>query len=245
MKRRRGKYARTRKFQTRVKRALLKTAETKYYDIAGENFQLYHNNGYSSVVPPLGNTIPYSISTLFNPWADINQGPGRSSRIGDKIIPRGLKVKFWLANKLDRPNLMYRIIICTMPKTVSSVIVSSNNIQIFQAADLGSSNNHMIDPIDADKGVRCLYDRVHNVQVGFSANGNAALGAGSGRESHKLVKLWIKRKRARNIVFDSTGSIISENPLLFYVIPYDSYGSLNTDNVASVAFHCRLYYKDV
>ena len=34
------------------------------------------------------------------------------------------------------------------------------------------------------------------------------------------------------------------NPLAVYLIPYDSYGSLTTDNIASIAWTMRLYWKD-
>jgi hypothetical protein len=59
-------------------------------------------------------------------------------------------------------------------------------------------------------------------------------------------KLWIKKKNARDIVFDSTGSNqIVNNPIHVWVIPYDSYGTLTTDNIASLAYQGCVYYKDV
>jgi len=225
-------------FQKRVKKAIQSVAETKYYDIANENTQLYHNYGYSNVAPVVSGAS--SISLLFNPWADIQPGTGRMQRIGDKIMPRGISLKLWLANKLDRPNLLYRIMVVRAPKTVTSTIVGYNNIYPFQNPDVGGANNCIINPLDSDRGFKALYDRVISLETGTSGTA-----AGVNKESHKYVKLWIKRKTSRPVVYDQGNQIIINNPLLIYVIPYDSYGTLFTDNVASLAFYCRLYYKDV
>jgi hypothetical protein len=92
-KSRRTRYSRKgrRTFQTRVKRVLLKTAETKYFNIAEENVNLYHYVGYSVGVPIV--STPGSLTQFFNQWADIQKGTERYNRIGDNIIPTGMSVK--------------------------------------------------------------------------------------------------------------------------------------------------------
>lgn len=222
-----------------ITQVLMKKTETKYYDIAEENVQLWHNVG-ASVAGPVGLPLK-SFSVFFNPWADINKGTGRQDRIGDKITPRGMSIKLWIANKLDRPNLMYRIMVIRAPKAVSGAIVGYDNIDWFDAANLGSSNNRMILPLDNDRGAKAYYDKVINLNQGNAGVGGSA----AGKEGHKLVKLWIKRKSSSPIVFDNAANNrIVNNPLLFYVIPYDSFGTLVTDNVASCSYYCRMYYKD-
>jgi hypothetical protein len=67
-----------------------------------------------------------------------------------------------------------------------------------------------------------------------------------GKEFHYYKKLWIKKKGARDIVYDSTNSDqIVNNPVHVWVIPYDSYGTLTTDNIASMAYQGKIYYKDI
>jgi len=236
-KSRRGKYGRkrgARSFQSRVKKAVLKTAETKFYDIADENVQLYHDRGTAS-----GGTS--SLTLLFNPWADIIKGTGRSDRVGDKITPRGMALKIWLANKSDRPNVMYRIMVVRMPKAVTGTVVTAANTTPFETTTpLGATGNAMILPLDKDRGVRALYDKVINLQTGFSA-----ISAGQGKECHRYLKLWIRSKNPRDIIYENGGATIVNNPLLVYVIPYDSYGTLVTDNIASLSYYARLYYKDI
>ncbi len=67
----------------------------------------------------------------------------------------------------------------------------------------------------------------------------------TGNEAHSLVNIWLKRKGAHPLVYNQGTNNIINSPLLLYIIPYDSYGTLITDNIASSAFHYRLYYKDM
>jgi hypothetical protein len=230
-------------FQARLKKALMKTAETKMYQIANEDKQLYHNIGFNSgtaLVPAVGSSPDF-----FNVWADIQKGTGRSNRIGDKISPRGMSLKIWLANKRDRPNLYYRVMVLRLPKAITSSlgvtsVTDASTNAIFDQLDFGSNGNRLLQKLDNDKGVKALYDECIQVQD------NAAFAdANHTREIHHLLKLWIKPKYARDIVFDSTNQTIVNNPIALFIIPYDSYGSLQTDIVASCAWEATLYYKDV
>ena len=229
----RGKYS----LKRTVKRILNKTTETKYFDIASENSQLYHNVGMSGgAIAP---TTIYSNPTFFNPWSDIPPGTGRANRVGDKITPLSMSLKLWIANKDDRPNLMYRVIVARMPKAIGPTLVTSSNVDIFQAAQLGASGNNMVLPIDHDKGIKPYYDRTFTL-----INPTFFQTANQRKEIAKLIKIKIKRKKASNIIFDSVSQNIVNSPLSLFVIPYDAYGTLETDNVASYSFHARMYYKD-
>ena len=102
----------------------------------------------------------------------------------------------------------------------------------------GSCGNYLIVPFDKEKGIKVLCDRVIRVERGMAQNYAAA-----DKESHTSLKLFIRRKRSRPIVFDNLNNILN-NYLAVYITPYDSYGSLTTDNVASIALTYRLYFKD-
>lgn len=237
---RRGKYGRARRanFQSRVKRVLLKKAETKMFDIGAENVQLYHNIGANAL--GFTNAIP----NWFDPWSRIAKGTNRWNRIGDRVTPRGVSLRLWLANKRDRPNLYYRIVVCSLPKTTTGLTgasITTAQFDPFEASQQFSDSQNVLTLFtDKDRGVRTLYDKTILVQQ------NAAFAeAGHTREIHKFVKLWIRRKGGRDIVFDSDYSFTNSNPLAVFVIPYDSYGTLTSDNVASCAGVMRLYYKDV
>lgn len=240
---RRGKYSRRtgRSFQARVRKVLMKAAETKYQDIAFENRQLYHNLG-SEPNPP-GVVIPVNVtssSDWFNPWATITQGTARNQRIGDKITPRGMALKIYLANKSDRPNTMYRLIVAVLPKVVTTNI-TTNVFDPFQISTLGASGNNMVLPSDQDLGVKFLYDKIHRV------GSQDPLLQASVKEQTKVIKLWIKRKRSRPITFSGPliGSTIINKPLAIYCLPYEQYSTLTTDRVGSWSGYMRMYFKDI
>jgi len=240
-KRSRGKSRRTRtrkgSFQRRVKKVILKTAETKYHDIGIENEQLYHNCGSFEVLFP---AYVIAIDSWFNPWLDIVKGTSRFQRVGDKIIARGIKINLYLANKHDRPNTMVRVIVASLPKSVAGTVTSSR-FDPFQIANSGAMGNRMLMPPDTDKGVRFHYDKIHRMptnQTPFTSAG----GQGA-KEMTKVVKLWVKAKN--NITYDTTdGANLVNRPLAVYCIPYEQYSTLNTDNIASCAGFMRMYYKD-
>lgn len=213
----------------------MKKAETKYFDRALENHQLYHNLGSN-----IGGLIPLSptaIPQFFNPWAFIAQGTGRFQRIGDKITPRGMSLKLYIAGKADRPNTAYRVIVAVLPKLVNGIITTAQ-FDPFQIANSGLNNNNMLKYADSDVGVKFLYDRIHRVQQ-FQRTG------GDLKEMTKYIKLWIKRKRSRDIVYNTSALDIVNKPLAVYCFPYEQFSTLTTDNIASLAGEMRLYYKDV
>jgi len=237
-KSRRGKYSRKyrRTFQSRVRKALLKTAETKYYDKGLENHQLYHNLGSN-----IGGLVPVNVTAIpqfFNPWAFISKGVERYNRIGDKITPRGMSLKLYLANKWDRAQTMIRLIVAVLPKAVNGVITTAQ-FDPFQVVGSGAVGNNMLNPPDKDVGVKFLYDKIIRITQRGTVNG------GSNKELQTAVKLWIKRKRPSDIVYNNTVLDIVNKPLAIYAIPYEQYSTVTTDNIASLAGYMRLYYKDV
>jgi len=220
-------------------------SETKKYQFCDENVQLYHNLGASSTLPPIMTFA--SLINFYNVWADIERGTKKCDRIGDKITPRGMSLKIYLANKFDRPNTMYRIIIARVPKTVGGVATTYTSItNPFDDPQLGSTGNKMILPLDRDRGIKPLYDKIHRV------TNNQAIGGGYPefnsnvvKEGTKVIKLWIRSKKARDILYDSSAQIIVNNPILMWIIPYEQYSSLVTDRVGSVSYYGTCYYKDV
>jgi len=218
----------------------MKKAETKYYDRALENHQLYHNLGSN-----VGGLVPVNVTAIpqfFNPWAFIDKGTGRFQRIGDKITPRGMSLKLYIANKNDRPNCMIRLIVAVLPKLVTGTITTAQ-FDPFQIANSGANGNNMLFPPDTNVGVKFLYDKIHRMGAQQWAGG--ANGGGNNREFTKICKLWIKRKRSSDIVYGDTALDIVNKPLAIYAIPYEQYSTLTTDNIASLAGFMRLYYKDV
>lgn len=229
-KSRRGK----RSLKRTVSRILNRKIETKQYSFGAQNIELYHNIGSL----PAAGALPTSDAVFFNPWLDISQGVGSYQRTGNEIMPVGMSLKIMLHNKGDRPNLYYRIIVAKLPKMTGGAITSRNNLQIFEPTNQGTLGGYMIQPLNKDLGVKAYYDKLIRLQ------GNNTWNQAGGKEISKIIKIWIKRKRSGKIIYDQAQNTIVNNPLALYVIPYDAFGTLTTDNIASYQYHCKLYYKD-
>lgn len=199
--------------------------------------QLYHNRGFAiNALPPFNVA---SLPFMFNFWANIQQGTGREDRIGDKIIPRGMSVDLFIANKRDRPNTMHRIIVAILPKEYAGGVTTD----VFDPFQNTGTGNRMLLAADHDKGVKFLYDRIHRTST------NQAIGINypqdTTKEATKHVKLWIRRKNATHpIVFNQLLPAIVNRPIAVYVIPYEQFSTLESDNISSISARCRVYFKD-
>lgn len=229
-KSRRGK----RSLKRTVNRILNRKIETKQYSFGAQNVEVYHNLGSL----PTAGGLASSDATFFNPWLDIPQGVGSYQRTGNEIMPVGMALKIQLHNKGDRPNLHYRIIVAKLPKIIGGALSNRNNIDIFEPLNQGTMGGRMILPLNKDLGVKAYYDRV------FSLRGNNTWNQPGQKEISKIIKIWIKRKRSGKIIYDQQQNTIINSPIALYIIPYDSFGTLATDNIASYQYHCKLYYKD-
>ena len=92
-----------------AKKTVMGLAETKVFGQQEENVQLFHNK-------------PLYISNLLSCKQGVKDDNGlvdRDARIGDEIQLTNANIKFWLSNKLDRPNCMYRLIMFWYDSTVT------------------------------------------------------------------------------------------------------------------------------
>jgi len=245
---RRGKYARRRRRSTlkrTVKRILDRKIETKVADFGGENIQLYHNAGETGgAVGPF--LAPQGNVNFFNPWRLILAGTADFNRIGNEIEPRGMRLRIWLANKLDRPNIIYRVSVGILPKLNQAGVVTTATNAEWLMPTVGNGNN-LIRRVNHDLGVKMLFDRLIRNEQGSNLVANELLQSDqNNKECHKVVDIWIRRKRSSKIIYNGAGAgaTIVNKPVFLCVTPYDSFGTLVTDNIASYAYNCTLYFKD-
>lgn len=209
-----------------VKSISLKNAETKDTHVIAENIQLYHNV----------ENIRYSFLYTQQGIGDGDTGTTNyACRVGNEIICRGLSIKLWFANKLDRPNIMYRIII--FKYRADTTIGSAYKVQ--------GSTNYMIRDIDNEK-ITVLKSKLFNLQTSLSASANVVGGGWDlkGKEAHRYVKFWIPMKNMKLRYKDDNSGSPKYTDIGISIVPYDSYGTLTTDNVASYAISHKLYFKD-
>lgn len=219
--------AKTQSLVRLIKKVALKPVETKQAFTLVENIQLYHNS------------VNIKQDMLYTKQGITDNDTGTSqynNRIGDSVVARGLSLKFWLANKYDRPNIMYRIVVFryTSGDTVTADDIFNN-----------ASTNIMLKDLNTER-IKVLYTKIINLQVGSTVTANSATQATAnfGKEAHKLIKVWIPLKN-KILKYDGDNSGVPKwSDIGFCVVPYDSYGTLTTDNVASYAYHSKFYFKD-
>lgn len=208
-----------------IKKVSLRQSETKHTHQILENLQLYHNT-------------PYLLSANLNTTQSVgDDGQGTTNfacRIGDEIKAKGLSFKFWFANKLDRPNVMYKIIFFWYQADKHSTL-AANTPYLPQG-----SSNYMIRDLDTEQ-----YKIIKVVRFNLQTSAQRITGADtfSGAESHKAITVWLPLKN-RTIKYQNGSSLPRFVDVGYSIVAYDSYGTLTTDNIASYAVNRKLYFKD-
>ena len=206
-----------------IKSVSLKNCETKDTHIISENAQLFHN-------------VPYVVSTLLYTEQGINDNETGTvqtqKRIGDEVIGRGISLKLWFANKLDRPDVTYKLIVFRYKSNTGL------NTSLDPYMSQGTTN-FLIRDINTDK---FKIVKVKNFRISTSAQRITAQDTFNGAEGHRAMTIWIPLKRA--IKYEDGSSTPKDFDYAFTVVAYDSFGTLTTDNIASFAINRKFYFKD-
>ena len=206
-----------------IKKISLKPCETKATHIIAENQQLYHN-------------VPFLSYGGLNTTQGITEDDTGTSvvamRVGDEIILRGLSYKFWFANKLDRPNVMYKIVFFKYQSSYAPT-----NTDPFHSQ---GSTNYMIRDLNTEK---FKIIKVVNFNLQTSAQRITGTDTFSGAEGHRKIQVYIPLKNQK-CKYENGSSVPRFTDYGFTIVCYDSYGTLTTDNIASFAINRKLYFKD-
>jgi len=169
-----------------IKKVSLKNVETKSVHRILENVNIDHNGGQ----------IYTNLLRTSQGITDTDTGAATySNRIGDEIMGRGISIKLWIANKKDRPNVMYRLVVFKYA-TGSTPTLSS--------CFTGANGNRMMDAIDKEF-ITPVYQKIFNLQVAFSGVYGESLANGQ-KEAHTYRKIWIPLKD-KKIIYNNGGSL--------------------------------------
>lgn len=207
-------------FDKRVRKIALDTvkkqSETKLSTFGEENVQLYHH-------------VPYFHSNMLYTTTGTDGGtrPGTwTIRVGNELFLQSLSLRMWLSNKQDRPNCIYRVMLfwynAGEPLNNAAVLDAANNLL------LNRPNRENISVI-TDKYVKNVSDST------------------AGKE-HSTLKFINKSWKNKKIIYNDTIDLIPHEPkkrdIGFMVLCYDAYGTLTTDNIASMAYQYDVKYKE-
>lgn len=205
--------------------------EQKLGFLYGENLQLYHNGTLYS-----GGNYYLAHNNLLATTV----GTTQYKRIGDSVYFQKVDMKVWLSNKLDRPNVMYRIVVIAgeendMPDGTS--IVSPQPVSGVEYSASGPSTMLVKWNRDKFKIIRDFYVQPFG--------GDYSLESGATNKEHsRLIEFSIPINK--NIKYKADSGTVPEgaNCYGFFITVYDAYGSVATNNIASFAWQATQYYKD-
>lgn len=209
-----------------VKKYILNKFEQKMSVRGIQNNQLWHNGGATGNVAITTNLLQTTVGT------------SQFHRIGDKIYSQGLDFRLWLSNKLDRPNVMYRIIVVSAE---ASDLPSATNISdLFFAVESGSNFSCMTAFVNVDKY------RVHKDMVIQPFGGDYSLeDVATLREHSRFVSFTVNTNKNISYKLDNGIVPVGANSYALFVFAYDAYGTTTVDDIATVAWMAKHRFKDV
>lgn len=181
-----------------------------------ENVQLFHNK-------PL-----YVGKLLANVQQGVTTGDDNSSktnRVGDQITLKNANIRFWMSNKLDRPNCMYKGVLFWYPvdSTISDALVYL------------TQTNKMLD--------RYNYKAIQIVDS-FILKSTQMYLNGTEKFEHSYLASLNKTYKNKKIQYQNNSTKTKSHELGFAVVVYDAYGTQQTDNIASIAYNIQLTFQD-
>ncbi len=189
--------------------------ERKTFGFQEENIQLFHNK-----VHYLPAWLRCKQGT-----ADPNNLSAQLVRVGDEFYLRNVNIRFWLSNKLDRPNCMYK---CYLFWYDSGLTLSD-------ALCYFTQTNKML-------------DRVNNENISIIDSKTIFSGPmylnGTEKFEHSYLCTLKGNWKSKKITYDEGGSVPKKRDIGTMVVAYDAYGTLQTDNIASYAYNGNVVIQD-
>ena len=185
-----------------------------------ENVQLFHNKVYYT------GKILGSLQQGVETGDQSTGGVGSLKvRIGDEVNLKNINIRFWLSNKLDRPNVMYKGILFWY-----GVGQAPNDALVYQ-----TQTNKMLDRYN-DKQIKII-------DTFIVKSSNMYLN-GTEKFEHSYLATLNKSYKNKKIQYDFNGAVTKGWELGFAVVCYDAFGTLQTDNIASMAYNLQMTFQD-
>ncbi len=231
----------TRAVRQIAKSETLRLAETKVVGRSSENNQLYHN--VALIQGPF-------LQAIQQGTADPTLQTNANARVGDEILLKSFSLRYWLSNKFDRPNVMYRITQFWYPNRGGA---PPNPAEIYFNG--GTTKNTMIARVN-NEVIRVIKDT-------YVFSGPSYMNAGPGpitqippsegveRSQIKFLTSNWKAKRIKYLDIGGSGApgvaggIPKNHDIYVCITAYDSWGTLTTDNISSFALDYQMSFKDL
>lgn len=219
------------KMVSMMKTVALKVAETKKSsNYSTDTIKLFHNLAHyqgNLLATSQGVTDPEGLSN------------NTLNRIGDEVIARGIKMKFFTQTAADRPNVMFRIIVYWYNTIVGSPSATPLDDSYFWAGTNGSGGNmnRMLDKANTDR-IRVIFDKIYNPSL---------VNLTQDPQNHSKTRFhefWVPFNN-RKIKYNADDSNYPKfKDVGFLVLAYDATTTAQTDGLGGYQFAYTFYYKD-
>jgi len=157
---------------------------------------------------------------------DPNSTPGTNLvRIGDEFYLHNINIRFWLSNKKDRPNVMYKLFLFWYD---SDMTLSDATVYFTQ-------QNKMLDRIN-NESISLIDSTIVRSTNNYAVDAN--------NHEHSYLATLNKSFKARKVTYDEGATIPKNRTLGVAIVAYDAWGTLQTDNIASYAYNCQITMTD-
>ncbi len=190
--------------------------EDKRTVVVKENGQIYHNKPF--YVGGLMSYVQQGVNTG-------DDSTTRTSRIGDQITLKNINIRYWLSNKLDRPNCMYKGVLFWYPVGTT---LTDQLVYLTQT-------NKMLD--------RYNYKSIRIIDS-FILQSKQMYDNGTEKWEHSYLATLNKSYKNKKVQYQDNSTKPKTYELGFAIACYDAFGTLQTDNIASFAYNLQLTYQD-
>ncbi len=188
----------------------------KITTFGSNDMQLYHN-------------VPNNLANATSMLDAINVGTAVYQRIGNRIRLRKVLVNALLNNKDSRPNVTYRVVACMSPYSASTDTFG-------ELIALTGTTPYITAPLYPGL-VKILCDKY------FGGGASSVTSISGTTLKERTFPLKLEFNCNADVQYDAVG--VAQTRLQIFVIAYDAYGTLTTDNIASIpTVSVGLYFED-
>lgn len=223
-----------------MKTVSLRQCETKKSSIYNPNtIRLYHN---------LANYQSNLLQTTQGVQDPQGTTEGTLNRLGDEVLARGIKLKFFTQNSSDRPNVMYRIMVFWYNTIVDSGggAPALDDTFFWSGTDGNGGNmNRMLDRPNTDR-VKVLVDKIYTpaYQGNFSLQSGAGTANVGPYDKTNYHEYWIPLNN-RKIKYNGDNSQFPRfKDIGLAVVAFDATTTSQIDGLGGYQFSTTFYYKD-
>lgn len=202
-----------------IKKTALKVTETKV-------------RTYAIALTDMVQNVP---NILEGTLTSVPQGIGDTSRIGDQINVKGIRIRAMIVSNVDHPNLMYKMAILKTPIINSTLLPYTYNTWFRPTTGmwpLDSFNTDLISVVSTRSG-KIKGSSDYSIETGSSQ-----------KECVNFVNWYVPMKDLK-VDFSTDAGLYPKNfSYQLIVMAYDTFSTLSIDNVGKVKVAWDIIFKD-